>query len=133
MNCKSQLKRIAIQKGEAMPVEDNVREKFEAATALTLRVTRREAYLLDSKGNYANKTIQLAFLTYSLGYQAAVAESAARIAELEQKLVEISSLMTLWKKGLLTGDELGKSLFVVHESKPAITNTGDNHDHTTRT
>jgi len=30
MNCKSQLKRIAIQKGEAMPVEDNVREKFQA-------------------------------------------------------------------------------------------------------
>ena len=32
MNCKSQLKRIAIQKGEAMPVEDNVREKFEKHT-----------------------------------------------------------------------------------------------------
>ena len=58
-------------------------------------------------------------------WQAAHAESAARIAEIEQKLVEISSLMTLWKKGLLTGDELGKSLFVVHHFKSAITNTVD--------
>ncbi len=99
----------------------NDREKFE------------EVYWSKHGGDVIKKPFRREANKYLVPYveacwfiwQAATAESDARIAELEQKLVEISSLMTLWKKGLLTGDELGKSLFVVHESKPAITKTGD--------
>jgi len=112
------------------------------------------AAMLGHYGKAGHEVIQADTNGYIyMAYQAATSESAARIAELEasiefgkkdsaaawdkceerrlevveleQKLVEISSLMTLWKRGLLTGDELGKSLFVVHKSKPAITNTGD--------
>lgn len=103
---KSQ-KRIAIQKGEAMPV-DNVREKFEATCKADYRINGiQEEYfevlLKFVDGEYVHKSTALKWI----GYQAAHAESvqristlvlsetalleatvrqAARIAELEQKL-----------------------------------------------
>ena len=99
----------------------NDRERFEDTFSLIHSTASKELLFETRKdGRYASLVTNSAYEMW----KAATAESAARIAEIEQKLVEISSLMTLWKKGLLTGDELGKSLFVVHESKPAITNTG---------
>ena len=103
----------------------NDREKFEALMYEQLFKYNLSIHKTFKRDKDTGVYVRLPDHCAWLAYQAATAESAARIAEIEQKLVEISSLMTLWKKGLLTGDELGKSLFVVHESKPAITNIGD--------
>jgi hypothetical protein len=76
MNCKSQLKRIAIQKGEAMPVEDNVREKFEAWL--------KEDTTIELDDELTD------FAWYV--WKAATADSAAQIAELEQKLKQANGI-----------------------------------------